>query len=160
MKKLILSNLVHRPMRTLISIVAIAVEVTLILLIVGLSLGILNDNKERTKGTGADILVRPPGSSFISGLGSSPVSVKIADVLRKLPHVAAVSAVAAQTSTGTSIEVIYGIDLQSFEALRPVRYLRCCPFQGPDDVIVDDYFAASRKQPVRVGDQVEILNHN
>ena len=58
MKKLILSNLVHRPMRTLISIVAIAVEVTLILLIVGLSLGILNDNKERTKGTGADI---PPG---------------------------------------------------------------------------------------------------
>jgi putative ABC transport system permease protein len=160
MKKMVLSNLVHRPMRSLISIVAIAVEVTLILLIVGLSLGILNDNKERTKGTGADILVRPPGSSFISGLGSSPVSVKIADVLRKLPHVAAVSAVAAQTSAGTSIEVIYGIDLQSFESLRPLRYIEGGPFQGPDDVIIDDYFAASRKQPVHVGDQIEILNHN
>jgi putative ABC transport system permease protein len=160
MKKLILSNLVHRPMRTLISVVAIAVEVTLILLIVGLSLGILNDNKDRTKGTGADILVRPPGSSFISALGGSPVPVQIADVLRKVPHVAAVSPVAAQTSTGTSIEVIYGVDLPSFEALRPFRYIEGGPFQGPDDAIVDDYFAASRKQPVHVGSQIEILNHN
>jgi putative ABC transport system permease protein len=158
MKKLILSNLVHRPMRTLISVVAIAVEVTLILLIVGLSLGILNDNKERTKGTGADILVRPPGSSFISALGGSPVPVKIADVLQKLPHVAAVAPVAAQTSSGGSIEVIYGIDLPSFEALRPFRYIEGGPFQGPDDAIVDDFFAASKK--IHVGDQLEILNHN
>jgi len=35
MKKMVLANLVHRPMRSLISIVAIGVEVTLILLIVG-----------------------------------------------------------------------------------------------------------------------------
>ena len=160
MKKMVLANLVHRPMRSLISIVAIAVEVTLILLIVGLSLGILNDNKNRTAGTGADILVRPPGSSYLSGLGSSPVSVKVADVIRKLPRVAAVSPVAAQTSTGTSIEVIYGIDLPSFQALRPFRFIDGGPFQGPDDVIVDDFFAASRKQPVRVGDQLEIFNHN
>ncbi|MFL6301547.1 MAG: ABC transporter permease [Terriglobales bacterium] len=159
MKKMVLANLVHRPMRSLISIVAIAVEVTLILLIVGLSLGILNDNKERTKGTGADILVRPPGSSYLAGLGSSPVSAKIADVLRKLPHVAAVAPVAAQTSTGSSIEVIYGIDLQSFESLRPFRYIEGGPFQGPDDVIVDDYFAASRKPTLHTGDHIDIFNH-
>src|SRR5947209_20627 len=158
MKKMVISNLVHRPMRSLISIVAIAVEVTLILLIVGLSLGILNDNKNRTAGTGADILVRPPGSSYLSGLGSSPVSVKIGDVIRKLPHVAAVSPVAAQTSTGTSIEVIYGIDLPSFQALRPFRFIEGGPFQGPDDAIVDDFFAASKK--AHVGDKIEIFNHN
>ena len=45
MNKMIISNLVHRPIRSLISIVAIAVEVTLILVIVGLSVGILNDVK-------------------------------------------------------------------------------------------------------------------
>jgi putative ABC transport system permease protein len=158
MKKMVLSNLVHRPMRSLISIVAIAVEVTLILLIVGLSLGILNDNKERTKGTGADILVRPPGASFIAALGGSPVPIKVADVLGKLPHVAAVAPVAAQTSSGGNIEVIYGIDLASFESLRRFRYIEGGPFQGPDDAIVDDFFAASKK--VHVGDQIEILNHN
>ena len=158
MKKLILSNLVYRPLRTLISIVAIAVEVTLILLIVGLSLGILNDNKDRTKGTGADIMVRPPGSSAIVSLGAVPVPAKIAEVLRKVPHVAAVAPVAAQTSSSGSIEVIYGIDLGSFEALRPFQYLEGGPFQGPSDAIVDDFFAASKK--VHVGSQVEILNRN
>ena len=39
MNKMIFANLVHRPFRTIISIVAVAVEVTLILLIVGLSIG-------------------------------------------------------------------------------------------------------------------------
>ena len=45
MNKMIFANLLHRPVRSLISIVAIAVEVTLILVIVGLSLGMLNDAK-------------------------------------------------------------------------------------------------------------------
>ena len=38
MNRMIVGNLVHRPIRSLISIVAIALEVTLILLIVGLVL--------------------------------------------------------------------------------------------------------------------------
>ena len=45
MNKMIVANLVHRPIRSLISIVAIALEVTLILLIVGLCYGILNDSR-------------------------------------------------------------------------------------------------------------------
>jgi putative ABC transport system permease protein len=43
MNRMIVANLVHRPVRSLISIIAIALEVTLILLIVGLSLGIRCD---------------------------------------------------------------------------------------------------------------------
>jgi len=38
MNRMIVGNLVHRPLRSLISVVAIALEVTMILLIVGLSL--------------------------------------------------------------------------------------------------------------------------
>jgi putative ABC transport system permease protein len=49
MNKMIIANLVHRPIRTAISIVAVAVEVTLILLIVGLSVGLLNDSREDRK---------------------------------------------------------------------------------------------------------------
>jgi len=50
MNKMIVANLVHRPIRSLISIVAIALEVTLILLIVGLSVGMLNDARQRQAG--------------------------------------------------------------------------------------------------------------
>ena len=39
MNKMIVANLLHRPIRSLISIIAIAVEVTLILVIVGAKTG-------------------------------------------------------------------------------------------------------------------------
>src|SRR5512141_157044 len=111
MNKMIFANLVHRPLRSVISIVAIAVEVTLILLIVGLSVGIMNDSKNRTVGIGADVMVSPPGSSFITGITGAPASIKIADVLRKQSHVAAVAPVIMQVNTAGTLEVIYGIDL-------------------------------------------------
>ena len=72
MNRMIVGNLVHRPVRSLISIVAVALEVTLILLIVGLSLGMLQDQRTRTAGIGADVIVLPPGSSFIAGLTGQP----------------------------------------------------------------------------------------
>jgi putative ABC transport system permease protein len=158
MNKLIVSNLLHRPIRSLISVTAIALEVVLILLIVGLSLGMLNDARERQAGIGADVIVQPPGSSFLSGITGAPVSVKVADVLRKLPHVVAVAPVIMQLSTGGAVEVLYGIDLKNFEQLSGTfHYLSGGPFQGPWDVLVDDFFAQSNH--VKVGDAIEILNH-
>src|SRR5437867_596071 len=158
MNKLILSNLVHRPVRSLISVIAIALEVVLILLIVGLSLGMLNDARERQAGIGADVIVRPPGSSFLSGITGAPVSIKVADVLRKLPHVVAVAPVIMQLSTTGTVEVLYGIDLKDFEQLSgPFHYLAGGPFQGPWDVLVDDFFAQTNH--VKVGDTIQMLNH-
>ena len=86
MNKMIFGNLVHRPIRSLISIVAVALEVMLILLIVGLSLGLLNDSKSRTAGIGADVIIMPPGSSFIVGLTGAPMPIKIGEKLAALPH--------------------------------------------------------------------------
>src|SRR5258708_33891841 len=91
MNKMIVANLVHRPIRSIISIFAVAVEVTLILMIVGLALGILDDNKSRQVGIGADLTVRPPGSSNLAAFGGAPVPMKGADILRKQPHGAPVS---------------------------------------------------------------------
>ena len=90
MNRMIVGNLVHRPLRSLISVVAVALEVTLILLIVGLSLGMLQDTRARAAGIGADVLVLPPGSSFIVGLTGAPMPIKIGGVLEKLPHVKSV----------------------------------------------------------------------
>ena len=100
MNRMVVANLVHRPIRSVISIVAIALEVTLILLIVGLCYGIMNDSKNRTAGIGADVIVQPPGSSFLAGISGAPVSVKIADILRRMPHVKVVSPVVWQIVTG------------------------------------------------------------
>ena len=159
MNKMILANLVHRPIRSIISIIAVAVEVTLILMIVGLALGILDDNRSRQVGIGADLTVRPPNSSNLGAFGGAPVPARIADILRKQPHVVAVSPVVMQVISTTNIEVIYGVDLESFQAVGgPLRYLKGGPFKEADDMIVDDLFAASKK--VHVGDTVNVLNHD
>ena len=159
MNKMIVANLVHRPVRSIISIIAIALEVTLILLIVGLSLGILNDSRQRQAGIGADVIVMPPGSSFIVGLTGAPMSIKVGDILQKLPHVSVVSPTVTQVSTQGALEVIAGIDVASYEKLGgPFTFLSGTTFQGPYDVMVDDLFAKSKN--MHVGDNLEILNHS
>src|SRR5215467_4408642 len=103
--KLVVANVLHRPIRSLISMVAIALEVTLILLIVGLALGLLRDSRQRQAGIGADVVVMPPGSSFIVGLTGAPMSIKVGNVLAKLPHVETVAPVITMVSTAGTVEV-------------------------------------------------------
>lgn len=158
MNRMIVGNLVHRPVRSLISIVAVALEVTLILLIVGLCLGMLRDNRTRNAGIGADVIVLPPGSSFISGLTGAPMPVKIGEVLAKLPHVTSVAPVVTTIGSAGTIEIIAGIDLPSYENLSGgFHFLQGGPFQAAYDVLVDDLFAQSKH--VRVGDTIDILNN-
>jgi putative ABC transport system permease protein len=127
------------------------------LLIVGLSVGMLNDARQRQAGIGADVIVQPPNTSFIQGLSNAPMSIKIGGVISQLPHVKVVSPVIWQLTAAKNLEVIYGIDLKTFEALVPFHYLRGGPFQGPNDCLVDDYFAQSQR--VKVGSTIEILNN-
>ena len=159
MNKMIIANLIHRPVRSLISMIAIAVEVTLILVVVGLLLGILNDSRQRQAGMGADVIVQPPGSSFLSAASGAPVSIKVADILAKMDHVRVVAPVVTQLNVGASVEVIYGIDLKTWEELGgPFRYLEGGPFQKPYDIIVDDIVAESDK--MHVGSTVRTLNQD
>ena len=157
MNKMVVSNLTHRPLRSAISVVAIGLEVALILLIVGFSLGILNDSRARQAGIGADVIVLPPSSSTIVGITGAPMPVKIRQVIARLPHVTIVSPVLIQVSTVGTLQNIFGVELETYEALRPFTYLKGGPFREADDLLVDDIYANSNH--VRVGDSVELLNH-
>ena len=159
MNRLVISNLVHRPLRSLISIFAIALEVTLILLIAALSYGMLNDSRTRQAGIGADLMVQPPGSNNIVGLTTAPMPVKVGDKIAALPHVAVVSPVMWQMiNNGGSLEIIYGIDLPTYNNLgSPFTYLAGGGFRGANDVIVDDKYANDHHS--KVGDSVELLNN-
>jgi putative ABC transport system permease protein len=161
---MVISNLVHRPLRTLISVFAIAIEITLILLIVGLCMSMLNDSAERQKGIGFDVMVTPPGSSFLTGITGAPVPIKVGDKLRAIPHVTAVAPVVTHFITTGNPEVINGVELNpnspnDFDKMgRPFRYLAGGPFQGPNDMLVDDLFADQHH--TKVGDHYTVLNQS
>ena len=156
---MVVGNLLHRPLRSAISVLAVAIEVIMILSIVAIMVGMVAGNRKQTSGIGADLIVRPPNQSFLTGISGAPVSAKVADVLRKLLHVAVASPVIQQLTTQSSgVEIIWGIDYPSFNALRPFVFLSGAPFQGPDDVIVDDIFARTGKG-YHVGDHISVVDH-
>lgn len=158
MNKLVLGNVLHRPLRTLISVAAVAIEVVMILSIVAIMVGMVNNARNQTGGIGADIIVRPPNASFISSVGGAPVPAKIADVLAKLPHVAVAAPAIADFNLG---ETIWGIDYSSYNALRPFVFVAGSPFAGPNDVIIDDLYARSapKGQSRAIGSEIKLLNH-
>jgi len=157
MNKLVLANLLHRPLRAIISILAVAIEVIMILSIVGIFMGMLNDQKQRTNGIGADLTLRPSNASYMNGVGGAPMPVKNAEAIRHLPHVAVVSPVIQNLTTAGKVEVLYGIDYPSFNALKPFVFVEGGPFKNADDVIIDDVFARSDGGH-SVGDSIPIMN--
>jgi putative ABC transport system permease protein len=158
MNKLILGNLIHRPLRSLLSLTAVAIEVVMILSVTAIMLGITNDSKARTSGIGADLMVRPANTSYMVGVSGAPVSAKAANVLARLPHITVAAPVTVQLTVGKSVENIFGVDYESFNALKPFVFLSGTPFQHPFDVIVDDVFAHSDKG-YKVGEEIPIMGH-
>jgi len=159
MNKLIFANLLHRPLRSIISVFAVAVEVVMILSIVAIFMGMLNDQKQRTNGIGGDLVVRPPNASFMNGVSGAVIPMKLAPFLQTLPHVAVAAPVITNFSMAGSVEILYGIDYSSYNALKPFTWVAGGPFQEPYDVIVDDVFARTGNG-YHVGDKIKILNHD
>jgi putative ABC transport system permease protein len=157
MNKLIVANLLHRPVRTIISVLAVAIEVIMILSIVAIFMGMLNSQKQRTNGIGADMTVRPSNASIMNGVGGAPMPVKNIEAIRNLPHVAVATPVIQNLSTAGKVEVIYGIDYATFNKMKPFVFLEGGPFQGPNDALVDDVFARS-DHGYKVGDTITIMN--
>jgi putative ABC transport system permease protein len=140
----------------MLSMLAIGVEVTMVLTLVGLSYGMLEESARRARGVGADIIVRPPFSSALS-LSGAPMPAAITKYFQQVPHVTGV--------TGTVVETILfpetmnGIDFQSFNAMSGgLRFVKGGPFEQPNDVIVDEYYARQRK--IKVGDTINLKNRD
>jgi len=153
--KLVLENLKHRPVRSALSVFLIAIPVTLILTLVGLSEGLLADSARRARGVGADIWVRPPGSSVLT-LSGAPLPEKMVEVLARNPHVAAAAGMINHPISSTTF--VAGIDMDSFNRMSGgFKYLEGGPFRKPDDVILDQPYA--RQNKVHAGDKINLLNH-
>jgi putative ABC transport system permease protein len=158
MNKLILANLLHRPLRSIISVFAVAIEVIMMLTIIAIMMGQLTGQKRLNNGIGADLIVRPGNAVFFNGVGGAPISAKLAAVFEALPHVTVASPVITNLSMSDGVEVLWGVDYPSYSRLSPFVFLSGGPMQGPYDVMVDDVFASSGHGH-HVGDTILILKH-
>src|SRR5256886_17217413 len=74
-------SITARPMRSSLSVMAIAIQVILVLMIVGLTSGVVSEWGKRVEGVGADILVQPPNSSIFFAFSSAVMPVSLGDQL-------------------------------------------------------------------------------
>jgi putative ABC transport system permease protein len=149
-------NLAARPLRCFLSILAIAIQVVLVLMIVGLTSGVVAEWGKRVEGVGADILVQPPNASIFFAFSSAVMQESLGDQIEKLPGVDEVAPTLIQ-SDKTMVNV-FAIDYKRFNALSQGFIFRAGrPFEAPEEAMADDIVAQTRH--LKVGDTVTLLNH-
>ena len=156
---MISQNVLHRPLRTFITVLAVAVEVTLVIIVVGLTSGLLLESAKRTEGVGADIMVQPPSASVFMAFGGAPMPIAIADKLRQLEYVQAVAPVLVQFNSVNGLDIVYGIDPETFRAVSGGFVFHAGhDLQNPNDILIDDVYSRSKK--VKVDQTLHILEHD
>lgn len=156
--KLVFTNVTHRPVRALVSVLAISLEVMLILLVMGIAHGMIEDNADRQENLGADVIVRPANAPpLFFTTGSTIIPEAVAETLTRLDSVREVTPILFLAELRGGWRTIYGIDLPSFEAVAgSLEFLEGRRFSGPEarEAIIDDRHA--RSKGLAVGDRFDL----
>ncbi|MFZ0785096.1 MAG: ABC transporter permease [Candidatus Acidiferrales bacterium] len=156
---LIFRNTMQRPVRTAITVLAVAVEVMLVMIVVGLTSGLMYDSAKRTEGVGADLMVQPPSASIFMAFSGAPMPISIATKLGQLDYIHAVAPVLVQFNSVKGLDIVYGIQPDTFRAVSGGFVVRAGTdvLQG-NDILVDDVYARAKK--IKVGQTLHILEHD
>src|SRR3984893_12418598 len=150
-------SITARPLRSFLSVIAIAIQVILVLMIVGLTSGVISEWGKRVEGVGADIIVQPPNSSIFFAFVSVGMQESLGEQFASLSGVDEVAPTVILTEP-KNLVMVYGIDFKSFNALSKGFLFRDGrPFEGSDDAIADDIIALTRH--LKVGSKITLLNH-
>jgi putative ABC transport system permease protein len=158
---LLLSNILHRPVRSLVSILGIGLGVLLIIATVGLANGTLRSNARREANVGAEIMVRASGTFGMSGSEPFRLPVAMADQIAKLDGVQSVVPIgqnldsASDSETGSRL--IDGIDFDAMSRLAGLQIVEGRPLGADgDEAIVDTAWQAQKD--IKVGSKLKIYD--
>lgn len=161
MIRLAFRNLFHRKTRTLLTVTAVALEVTLILLLTGLANGTLREAGQRIENIRSDIIVLPPGAQFVLGMSTAVMPLEpVRALLESTEDVLGAAPVAfASTNAFGSFSLVFGIEPRSYDLAGrgALEVIEGRGLENADDLLVDARLA--RAKGLRVGDRVELLNH-
>jgi len=162
LRELALGNLMNRKTRTLISVLAVAVQVAFLLVLIGLSTGTLQEVGERIENVRSDLIVLPPGGKFMLAMSSAVMPlepVRAALEATDGVHTAA-PVVITTTNRFGAYTMVFGIDPLSWQIAGRGSYelVEGRTFEEPFEVVVDRRLA--RASDLEVGSVIELLNHD
>lgn len=161
MNSLVFSNMLHRPARTLVSVLGIGLGILLIIATVGLANGSLRERAQRETNVGAEIMLRPSGSIGISGSDALRLPVSIEKEIESVEGVAGAVPIAQNSvaaSEGlTGSRLIDGVPWEKYSRIAGVSLVQGRPFvDGADEMVSDSAWIARRK--LKLGDTFSIYD--
>lgn len=152
--RIIFAGLRARPVRTGVTILAVALQVTLILVLVGLTTGTSREIGRRIAGIGADIMFQPGGADVVLALDGATLEMQYGPKLLSLDNVKSVTPVLVKVN-GATLTNLFGIDPPSFDEVSGgLVYKKGRVFSAPDEIVIDDLFARDKK--LDVGNSFEL----
>jgi putative ABC transport system permease protein len=151
------ANILQKKIRSSICILAVSLGITLLLVLVGLTKGSINEVAERIENVGGDIIVQQAGATNFFALKSGVLPERFRDMIDDVPGVEAVSPVVTWTTTfRDNFYVVYGVDPNQFSTIGGgLEIVEGRGLQKPGDLVVDSRMAAA--VGLAVGDEIELL---
>lgn len=162
MNSLVFSNMLHRPARTLVSVLGIGMGILLIVFTIGLTNGTMRERASRDKNIGAEIMFFEAGSFGPSGTALRlPVAMK--GELEKVDGVEAAvpigqnSVAASDGLTGSRL--IDGVPFDEYAAISGMQIVQGRKFvEGRDEIMSDTAWLERRK--LKIGDKFGIYERD
>ena len=157
------SNIFYRKTRTGIGILAVGIEVALVLVLVGLALGTVNEFAERLTNVGADIIFPGSDASPFFVLNSGVMSGELAHKLAEVPGVEVVAPVltgrVTRVKDKSKIVMVFGVDLESYHRIgQGIEIVEGRLPAGREEVVIDSVLAAA--DGFSAGDPIGILGRD
>jgi putative ABC transport system permease protein len=160
MDSLVFSNMFHRPARTVVSILGIAVGVLLIVFTVGLSNGTIREQATREANVGAEIFVRASGSIGMSGSDAFRLPVSLAQDVLSVEGVRSAVAIGQTsvdaTDNNSGKRLVDGVVLDEYADISGLRVVEGRAFEpNSDELIIDTGWQKQKK--VKLGDNIPLF---
>jgi len=163
MNSLVFSNFLHRPARTVVSIAGIAIGVLLIVFTVGLANGSMRERAQREANVGAEIFLRPSGSTGLSGSESFSMPVEMKAEIEKVEGVQEAVGIGQNAievrDSKTGERLIDGIDFSTYAPLLGMEILQGWNLgDSGGEAIVDTAF--QKQKNLKVGDKLTMWDRD
>src|SRR5688500_9034336 len=161
MNSLVFSNMFHRPARTIVSVVGIAVGVLLIVFTVGLANGSIREQASREANVGAEIFFRASGSIGMGGSDGFRVPASITDEILTVEGVRAAVGLGQNSvdarDTNTGKRIVDGVRFDEYAAISGLHLVEGRPFvDGKDEAVIDTAWQKQKKY--NVGDTIQLYD--
>jgi putative ABC transport system permease protein len=155
---LIASNIRQRPIRSLVSVIGVALGVALVMLFTGLARGMSNDLLRRSQNLRAEIIFSRPGTMDNLTSSTTNLSTKYVERLQAVEGVESAVPVILyffQGKGGFGFEQIEGVDWPAFAKMNNMQIEEGRAPQAADEVVIDT--AKARNDKLSVGSTITLF---